>query len=147
MVEQHSPPLELPAPATLVSVTAGKPSPSRRRWAWVVVLVLLAVGVYFLWSKITGASTARPPSKGAGSGTGTPTVPVVAARSRQGDIGVYFTGLGTVTPINTVTVKSRVDGQLLKVQYKEGELVHQGDVLVEIDPRPFQVQLMQAEGQ
>jgi len=147
MVEQHSPPLELPPPATLVSVTAGKPSPSRRRWAWVVVLVLLAVGVYFLWSKITGASTASTPSKGAGSGTATPTVPVVAARSRQGDIGVYFTGLGTVTPINTVTVKSRVDGQLLKVQYKEGELVHQGDVLVEIDPRPFQVQLTQAEGQ
>src|SRR6202040_164781 len=80
------------------------------------------------------------------SGNG-PAAPVVAAKTRTGNIGVYFTGLGTVTPINTVTVKSRVDGQLLKVQYKEGELVHQGDVLAEIDPRPYQVLLTQAEGQ
>jgi multidrug efflux system membrane fusion protein len=145
MVEQHSPPLELPAPATLVSVTGRKTSPSRRRWVWVAVVFLLAAGVYFLWPKITGTSTSSTPAKGAG--TGPAAIPVVAARSRTGDIGVYFTGLGTVTPINTVTVKSRVDGQLLKVQYKEGELVHQGDVLAEIDPRPFQVLLTQAEGQ
>jgi len=74
-------------------------------------------------------------------------VPVVAAKSRKGDIGVYITGLGAVTPIYTVTVKSRVDGQLMKVLYKEGDIVHEGDLLVEIDPRPYQVQLTQAEGQ
>jgi multidrug efflux system membrane fusion protein len=72
---------------------------------------------------------------------------VVAAKTQQGNINVYFTGLGTVTPLNTVTVKSRVDGQLLKIQYKEGDLVHQGDVLLEIDPRPYQVALEQAQGQ
>jgi len=60
---------------------------------------------------------------------------------------VYFTGLGNVVPIYTVSVKSRVDGELMKVYFKEGELVHQGDPLVEIDPRPYQVQLTQAEGQ
>jgi multidrug efflux system membrane fusion protein len=147
MVEQHSPPLELPAPATLVSVADRKTSPSRRRWVWAAILVLIGAGVYFFWFRNKGTSTSSTPSNSTGSGTGTATVPVVAARSRTGDIGVYFTGLGTVTPINMVTVKSRVDGQLLKVQYKEGELVHQGDVLVEIDPRPFQVQLTQAEGQ
>ena len=52
---------------------------------------------------------------------------MVAARAKRGDIGVYFTGLGAVTPIYTVTVKSRVDGQLMKILYKEGEMVHEGD--------------------
>src|SRR4029077_19252076 len=65
----------------------------------------------------------------------------------KGDIGVYVTGLGTVTPLNTITVTTRVDGQLMTVAYKEGEMVQKGAPLVEIDPRPFQVQLEQAEGQ
>src|SRR6185369_13160437 len=75
------------------------------------------------------------------------TVPVVGAPARKGDLDVYLTGLGTVTASNTVTVRSRVDGQLIRVAFKEGQLVRQGDLLAEIDPRPFQVQLMQAEGQ
>lgn len=145
MIDQHSPPLELPAPATLVAVADKKTSPSRRRWVWAAVAFLLAAGVYFLWSRITGTSTSSTAAKSAGAAPAA--IPVVAARSRTGDIGAYFTGLGTVTPLSTVTVKSRVDGQLLKVQYKEGELVHQGDVLAEIDPRPYQVLLTQAEGQ
>lgn len=74
-------------------------------------------------------------------------MPVVATHVKRGDIGVYDAGLGTVTPIYTVTVKSRVDGQLMALHYKEGQMVHQGDLLVEIDPRPFEVQLAQAEGQ
>jgi multidrug efflux system membrane fusion protein len=74
-------------------------------------------------------------------------IPVVAAKARKGDIGVYITGLGAVTPIYTVTVTSRVQGQLMKVLYNEGDLVHQGDTLVEVDPRPYQVMLDQAEGQ
>ena len=60
---------------------------------------------------------------------------------------VYFNGLGTVTAFNTVTVRSRVDGQIVNVAFREGQFVHEGDVLVQIDPRPFQVQLEQAEGQ
>lgn len=74
-------------------------------------------------------------------------MPVVATRVKRGDIGIYDAGLGTVTPIYTVTVKSRVDGQLMALHYKEGQMVHKGDLLVEIDPRPFEVQLAQAEGQ
>ena len=75
------------------------------------------------------------------------TVPVVVATARAGDMGVYLIGLGTVTPVNTVTVRSRVDGQLVAVNYREGQLVRKGDVLAQIDPRPLQVQLLQAEGQ
>jgi multidrug efflux system membrane fusion protein len=74
-------------------------------------------------------------------------VPVVATAARQGNMSLYLTGLGSVTASNTVTVRSRVDGQLVKVAYQEGQLVRKGDLLAEIDPRPFQVQLAQAEGQ
>jgi len=71
----------------------------------------------------------------------------MVSQAEKGDIGVYVTGLGTVTPLNTITVTTRVDGQLMAVRYKEGDTVKKGAPLVEIDPRPFQVQLEQAEGQ
>jgi len=71
---------------------------------------------------------------------------VVTEPVRTGEIHVYLTGLGTVTPRNTVTLRTRVDGQLLRVAFEEGQTVKAGELLAEIDPRPFQVQLLQAEG-
>lgn len=74
-------------------------------------------------------------------------VSVVALPAQTADMPIYLDGLGTVTAINTVTVRSRVDGQLLGVSYHEGQIVQAGDLLAQIDPRPFQVQLEQVQGQ
>ena len=90
---------------------------------------------------------AGQPASGARPGSGPPTVMVSTASAQKGDIGVYVNALGIVTPVNTVSLRSRVDGQLVKVYYREGQLVHEGDPLVEIDPAPFQAALAQAEGQ
>jgi membrane fusion protein, multidrug efflux system len=152
MSDDHSEPLLLspPDPDAPVKVTTTKPppSPKRRLWIWLAVLILVAAGVYYWWPKSSAGSTAAGSAKGAGkNGKGPAATPVVAAKAFTGNIGIYYTGLGAVTPLNTVTVKTRIDGQLLKVQYQEGQLVHQGDVLVEIDPRPYEVVLTQAQGQ
>jgi multidrug efflux system membrane fusion protein len=72
---------------------------------------------------------------------------VVATAARKGSIDVYLNALGTVTPRNVVVVRARVDGELMRVAFKEGQIVKAGDLLAEIDPRPFQVQLTQATGQ
>jgi multidrug efflux system membrane fusion protein len=119
-------------------------APQRRPWIWVIGLVLLAFVGYRLVARSSepASNAATGPAKGA-----PPAIPVVAVAARQGDVPVYLSALGTVTAFNTVTVKSRVDGQIVKVAFTEGQTVAAGDLLVEIDPRPFEVQLANAEGQ
>lgn len=124
-----------------------------RAWVWLVVAVL-AVGSYWYYraSHAKDPQNAAAPATGAkgsgrGAGAGGFSIPVVVATATKGDLPVYLNGLGSVTPLNTVTVRSRVDGQLVNVAFKEGQFVKEGDLLAEIDPRPFQVQLEQAEGQ
>lgn len=124
-----------------------KPAPRRRWWVYALALVVLALLAFFLF-RGPGTSTAPAGKSGKGGrgGAGAAT-PVVAVQAVKGNIGVYVTGLGAITPIYTVTVKSRVDGQLMKVLFKEGDLVNQGDALVEIDPRPYEAVVIQATGQ
>ena len=120
----------------------GRRSPARFRRSWIALagLVLLAAVACVAWTRLESARAAR-------GATPAPRVPVVAVPARQQDVGVYLTGLGSVTPLNTVVVKSRVDGQLIDVRFREGDTVRAGDLLAEIDSRPFAVQLTQAEGQ
>jgi multidrug efflux system membrane fusion protein len=108
------------------------------------VLAVLVVGLVVLLSRGLRGQSAGGAAPQAG---GPRAVPVVGAPARTGDLGVYQTGLGTVTPVKTVTVRSRVEGELVNVAYREGQLVHEGDLLAQIDPRPFEVQLHQADGQ
>jgi membrane fusion protein, multidrug efflux system len=144
---------ELPEPYTR-QVIPGEPVPEGKshRWLWVVaVLVIVALGGWYFRSKgNTEAQGSAGGARGGAAGGGawaTGPVPVVVATAQRGDLPVFYDGLGTVTAFNTVTVRSRVDGQIVKINFTEGQTVHQGDALVEIDPRPYQVQLEQAEGQ
>jgi membrane fusion protein, multidrug efflux system len=120
------------------------PARPRRIGAGLLALLLVAGGAYVAatrWSERSARAARSGPAPAAAP------VSVGAVAARRADVAVYLTGLGSVVAFNTVTVKSRVDGQLLTVAFKEGDLVRAGDLLAEIDPRPFQVQLAQAEGQ
>jgi multidrug efflux system membrane fusion protein len=146
--------IELPEPGTRDS-SAAQPAKSRW-WLWIVVLAVVALGIWY-YRGTHSASEAGGPASGGGAANakgpgGFPdfanmTVPVVVASAQKGDLPVYLIGLGSVTAYNTVTVRSRVDGQIVKVNFTEGQFVHEGDDLIEIDPRPYQVMLEQAEGQ
>jgi multidrug efflux system membrane fusion protein len=112
------------------------------RW---ILLLLVAAGVgYFGWQRFRGedrATAANSAQKAAARAS----VRVTIAPVEKADFPVYLTGLGTVQAFNTVVVRSRVDGQIDKIAFKEGQLVNQGDLLAEIDPRPYQAALDQAK--
>ncbi len=121
-------------------------SKSKRGLLWVLfLLVIAAITGYAVWH--VGDPSTAPKTQGGGGGggrgrgAGIGPVPVVVAKVTRASIPVILNGLGNVSPFYTVTVKSRVDGQLMKVGFNEGDLVHEGQVLAEIDPRPYQVQL------
>ena len=129
--------------------------PRQTRW-WIAIAVigLAAIGaaIWYASSKpLTPMSPGAPRSatgeKGGRGDAASRVVPVVAAPVRQGTLDIYLFALGTVTPLNAVVVRSRVDGQLMKVAFEEGQMVKKGDLLAQVDPRPFEVQLTLASGQ
>jgi multidrug efflux system membrane fusion protein len=128
-----------------------RPASKRRGVIWFVLLFSIAGVVgYAVWRVgrpiAARAATDSTPRAGGGRGRGGGgLVPVVVANAARADIPVYLNGLGNATAFYTVTVKSRVDGQLMKVDFNEGDLVKQGQVIAEIDPRPYQVQLELAQ--
>jgi multidrug efflux system membrane fusion protein len=113
------------------------------RYWWIVLLAicLIAIGFYVIFFGAPSRSAKK------GQSPVTPVVPVIAVEAKKTVFNIYITGLGSVTPLNTVAVKTRVDGQLMEILFREGQIVSSGDLLAKIDPRPFEAQLTQAEGQ
>ena len=119
--------------------SARKPS-ARKRWIVAVILVALIGASYGGWRYVHQAW-----ASGHRAAPAPQVVPVTAAQVSTGDFPVYVMGLGTVQPYETVTVHSRVDGQITQVLFKQGQMVHAGDLLAQIDPRPYQAALDQAK--
>jgi len=134
----------LPNPAPLSSGLglAGRARQHPYLLATIAILIVVVgggiLGLSMFWRSAARAQ-AGPPAP--------PRMPVAVAAARPRDVGVYLNGLGAVTPLNTVTVRTRVDGELMSVGFQEGQIVSRGDLLAEIDPRPFEAQLTQFEGQ
>ena len=116
-------------------------TPKSRWWVWLLVAVVLLGGVA-IWERRGASSEAK-----AGGDPSSRPVLVSTAVAQQGDIGIYLNALGAVTPVYTVTVTGRVQGEITQVYYHEGQMVRKGDPLIEIDPRPYQAALTQVEGQ
>ncbi|MDQ2842377.1 MAG: efflux RND transporter periplasmic adaptor subunit [Acidobacteriota bacterium] len=111
-------------------------------WVWLLIFAVIGYGCYRLYT----FETAKKAAVGSMRGMMKPhSIPVVAATAYRGNMPVYLEGLGTVTAFNTVNVKPQIDGPLISVNFKEGQNVQKGEVLAQIDPRPFQVALDQAK--
>ncbi|QKJ87800.1 Multidrug resistance protein MdtA [Paramixta manurensis] len=119
----------------------------------IALAVIIAAGGYYLWQHHNGSAptagkqAAGQSHRGKGGRRNMPLAPVQASSAQTQSVPQYLSGLGTVTAANTVTVRSRVDGQLMALHFTEGQQVQAGQLLAEIDPRPFQVALTQAQGQ
>lgn len=112
---------------------------SAKKWLLIgFIVILIAVGLFY-FTQSAKSDKARNKIEKA--------LPVVTATAKLDDVQVYLSGLGTVTPLSTVTVKTRVDGEIMKLHFKEGQMVKSGELLAEIDPRPYRAALTQAEGQ
>lgn len=118
--------------------------PKGHAWVWVVVLVAVLGGGYFLYGQYQAMKANQ---EARNQNNRQRAVPITATKVQKGDMDVYVEALGTVTPIYTVTITSRVQGQITDIHYREGQEVHKGDPLIEIDPRPYQAQLTQMQGQ
>jgi len=119
--------------------------PRRRRWLWIVAAVFLLLVAFFVVYHFRSTAQKNAASAKAKQQQRTGAA-ITVSQSKTGDINIYVNALGTVTPVYTVTLYSQITGQVTTVYYREGQLVKKGDPLIEIDPRPYQTTLTQAEG-
>jgi multidrug efflux system membrane fusion protein len=112
---------------------------------WVLFIAVVAAAGYYGWHRFYGPEAQARAEAAQKSAAPPPAVPVSVAQAEKADFPVYLTGLGTVQAFNTVVVRTRVDGQIDKIAFQEGQTVKQGDLLAEVDPRPFQAVLDQAK--
>ena len=112
---------------------------------WILPIAAVAVAGYFGWQRFHGPDPAAETAQKPAASLRSTAVPVSIAPVVKADFPVYLSGLGTVQGFNTVVVRTRVDGQVDKIAFKEGQLVNQGDLLAQIDPRPFGAALDQAK--
>jgi membrane fusion protein, multidrug efflux system len=117
-----------------------------RRVAILAAIIVAAIGGAYYWSTRPASSTAGSAGGGRGA-NGNRIQPVSVAEIKRADVPIWVSAVGTAVPRNLVTVRARVDGELMKLHFREGEVVKQGQLLAEIDPRPYQVQFDQAAGQ
>jgi multidrug efflux system membrane fusion protein len=141
---------KFPVPAPAVAAPH-RPPPSRKArfigtLIALIVLAALAWLVWFLWQRQVSSDAAPPGGPGPGGGR-PPATTVGVATAQRADIPVLLESLGTVTPMASVTVRPQVSGVLQKVLFREGQQVRAGEVLATIDPRPFELELLQATGQ
>ena len=127
---------QLPAP----------PPPSRqsklvRALVWIALLLIFAVAFYLILRRHDVSKSAAAPGRGAGGAVSLTVAPAV-----KGNIGVYLNSIGTVTPVYTASITSQSTGPVTRVYFREGQTVHKGDPLMDIDPRPYQATLLQAQG-
>lgn len=123
-----------------------QPAHPRRRYAgWIWLIVIVAAG-YGLWRYRQVALPAPASTAGGRHGAAQAKVPVVAVAARGGNVPVYLRNIGTVTPNYTVTLHPLVGGEIIDVNFQEGQFVNKGDLLIQIDPRPYQAALAQAQG-
>jgi multidrug efflux system membrane fusion protein len=115
----------------------------RRFLVWILTLAALGLILFLILHHHDDQSSAAPSGRRGGA---TGPVTITVAKAQKGDIGVYLEAIGTVTPVYTTSITSEVMGMVTQVHYKEGQLVHKGDPLIDIDPRPFEAQLLQAQG-
>ncbi|MCQ8106335.1 MdtA/MuxA family multidrug efflux RND transporter periplasmic adaptor subunit [Methylomonas sp. SURF-2] len=134
-----------------VSATPAPP-PRPRRWPWFAVLLILGFsggGLYYFSVRPVDGHDESIKNKGGRFSRYNDNSPAVVSveTARSGDFPVFLNALGTVTALRSVTVRSRVDGELIRVAFREGQMVKEGELLAEIDPRPYRIQVRQAEGQ
>jgi multidrug efflux system membrane fusion protein len=119
-------------------------TPKRSRgWVWIVVLLVIGAAGYFMYRQYQSMQAQNQ----ARQNNRPRSVPITTSKVQTADMPVYVQALGTVTPIYTDTITSRVQGQIVNIYYKEGQMVHKGDPLIDIDPRPYQAAVTQMEGQ